>query len=178
LNCPYCGSEILYGDAVFCPKCGKSLAYDGEMKQNSIQIKQNREDSVPVAAMLTIVSAAFMATIGCIGIYQNQVLLSYYGLIMASELRGFLIFGVIDIICAAFALVAGMFMLKRKHLRISILGVVFLLASVLATFITIVQNQYGFTDILLFSEISVIIFSFLSGFLIFTSKAEFIQAND
>lgn len=177
MNCPYCGSEILYGDAVVCPKCEKSLAYEGEIKQNSIQMQQKRADSVPVAAMLTIVSAAFMASIGCIGIYQNQVLLSYYGSIMASELLGFLIFGVIDIICAAFALLAGMFMLKRKHLRISILGVVFLIASVLATFITIVQNQYGFTDILLFSEVSVIIFSFLSGFLIFTSKTEFTLAS-
>jgi len=91
---------------------------------------------------------------------------------MASEFLGFLILGVVDIICVVFALVGGLFMLKRKHFKISILGIVLLFVSVFVTFITIVQYQYGFSDILLFSEVSVFIFSILSGTLIFISTVE------
>lgn len=173
MNCPYCGNEIIYEDATFCPKCGKSLVSEDELQQNSIQMQQKRADLVLVAAMLTIIPATFMASIGYIGVYQYQALVDYYGSSLASEFLGFLIFGVVDILCAVFAVVGGMFMLKRKRLKISILGVVLLLVSVFVTYITIIQYQYGFTDILLFSEVSAFIFSILSGTLIFASKAEF-----
>ena len=175
MNCPHCDNEIVDEDEVFCPKCGKPLAPEGEIKQNSIQMPQKRADSVLVAAMLTIISAVFMAGIGCIGVYQHQVLTNYYG--SAPEFLGFLIFGVIDILFAAFALVGGMFMLKRKHLKISSLGIIFPLASVTVTFITILQYQYGFTDIILFSEISVAIFSLLSLILILKSRTEFTKVK-
>jgi len=173
LNCPYCGNEIIYEDATFCPKCGKSLASEDELQQNSIQMQQKRTDLVLVAAMLTIISAVFIASIGYIGVYQYQALVDYYGSSMASEFLGFLIFGVADIICAVFAVVGATFMLKRKRLKISILGIVLLLVSVVVNYITVIQYQYGFTDILLFSEVSVFIFSILIGTLIFASKAEF-----
>jgi len=173
LNCPYCGNEIIYEDATFCPKCGKSLASEDELQQNSIQMQQKRTDLVLVAAMLTIISAVFIASIGYIGVYQYQALVDYYGSSMASEFLGFLIFGVADIICAVFAVVGATFMLKRKRLKISILGIVLLLVSVVVNYITVIQYQYGFSDILLFSEVSVFIFSILIGTLIFASKAEF-----
>ena len=173
MNCPYCGNEIIYEDATFCPKCGKSLVSEDELQQNSIQMQQKRADLVLAAAMLTIIPATFMASIGYIGVYQYQSLLDYYGSSLASEFLGFLIFGVIDILCAVFAVVGATFMLKRKRFKISILGVVLLLVSVVVTYITVVQYQYGFTDILLFSEVSAFIFSILSGTLIFASKAEF-----
>ena len=173
LNCPYCGNEIVYEDAIFCPKCGKSLAPDGELEQNSVDMPQKRADLVFAASILTIIAATFIASIGYIGVNQYNTLIDYYGSSMASEFLGFLIFGVADILCAVFAVVGGMFMLKRKHLKISILAVISLLVSVFVNYITIVQYQYGFTDIMLFSEVSVFIFSILSGILIFTSKAEF-----
>jgi len=173
LNCPYCGNEIIYEDATFCPKCGKSLVSEDELQQNSIQMQQKRTDLVLVAAMLTIISAVFIASIGYIGVYQYKALLDYYGSSMASEFLGFLIFGVVDIPCAVFAVVGATFMLKRKRLKISILGVVLLLVSVFVNYITVIQYQYGFSDILLFSEVSVFIFSILIGTLIFASKAEF-----
>ena len=56
---------------------------------------------------------------------------------------------------------------------LSLLGVIFLLASVFITYITIIQYQYSFVDILLFSEVSVFILSILSGGLIITAKNEF-----
>ena len=173
MNCPYCDNEIVYEDATFCPKCGKSLAPEDEPQQNSTYMQQKRTDLVLVAAMLTIIAAAFIASIGYIGVYQYNTLIDYYGSSMASEFLGFFIFGVADIIGAVFALVGGMFMLKRKRLKISFLGVISLLVSVFVTYITITQYQYGFTDILMFSEVSVFILSILSGTVLFTSKPEF-----
>lgn len=114
-----------------------------------------------------------MASIGYTGLYQYQALLGVYGSIIASDLLGFLIFGIIDLLCAVFAIAGALFMLKRKHLKISILGVIFLLASVFITYITIIQYQYSFVDILLFSEVSVFILSILSGALIISAKNEF-----
>lgn len=172
LNCPYCDNEIIEKDASFCPTYGKSLSSE-ETKQGSIDVVQKPADLLLAAALLTIVSAAFMASIGYTGIYQYQALIDVYGSTLASEFFGFLIFGFIDLFCAAFAVGGGIFMLKRKQLKISILGVVFLLASVFVTYITIIQYQYSFVDILLFSEVSVFILSIVSGALIFSSKAEF-----
>lgn len=166
MNCPNCGKEILYEDATFCPKCGKSLAPEDE-------IQQKRTDLVLVAAMLTIISAAFVASLGYIGIYQYTTLFSYYGSAMASELLGFLIFGVDGIIVSAFALAGGIFMLKRKSFILSMLGAIFPLVSVFVTYISVQHYNYGFTDIVLFTEISAAIFSIMSILLIFTSKAEF-----
>ena len=168
-----------YPFQIICPKCGKSLTSEDEPEQNSMIMSQKQTDLVPVAAVLTIISAVFMAGIGYIGVYQHQSLLDlisspeYFGPILISDLFGFLFFGVIDIICAGFALVGGVFILKRKHLKISVLGVIFLVAAVLLTRITVMQYPYGFTDIMLFSEASVLILSILSGALISNSKAEF-----
>ena len=173
MNCPYCDNELVDEDAPLCPKCGKSLTSEDEPQQNAMIMPQKRTDLVPVAAVLTIIAATFMASIGYIGVYQNLALIDYYGATMASEFLGFLIFGVFDILCAGFALFAGMFMLKRKRLKISILGVILLLTSVLVTYIINIQYEYGFSDILLFSEVSVFIMAILSGALISTSKAEF-----
>ena len=166
MNCPNCGKEILYEDATFCPKCGESLAPEDE-------IQQKRTDLVLAAAILSIISAAFIASLGYIGIYQYNTLLSYYGSSMASEFLGFLIFGVDGIIVSAFALAGGIFMLKRKWFIFSMLGAIFPLVSVFVTYISVQHYNYGFTDIVLFTEISAAIFSIMSILLIFTSKAEF-----
>ena len=174
MNCPHSDNELIDEDATICPKCGKSLTLEDEPhKENSEIIQQKRTDMVIVAAILTIIPATFMASIGYIGVYQYQALVEYYGSEVVSEVIGFLIFGVVDIICAAFALVGGVLMLKRKHLIISILGVVVLLFSVVSTYIIITQYNFAFTDVLLFAEISAFILSVISGLLIITSKAEF-----
>lgn len=173
MNCPNCGKEIIYEDATFCPKCGESLAPEDETQQDTIEIPQKRTDLVLAAAILSIISAAFVASLGYIGIYQYTTLLSYYGSSMASEFLGFLIFGVDGIIVSAFALAGGIFMLKRKWFIFSMLGAIFPLVSVFVTYISIQHYNYGFTDIVLFTEISAAILSIMSILLIFTSKAEF-----
>ena len=133
-------------------------------------MQQKRTDLVPAAAILTIISAAFSCGLGYIALYQYISLVSYYG---HSPLQGFLIFGVIGVIATAFALAGGIFMLKRKRIKVSMLGVILLLVSVFATYITIQQYQYGFSEIILLSEISIIMFSILSAIFVFTSKDEF-----
>jgi cation transport ATPase len=163
LNCPNCGKEILDEDASFCPRCGEPLEAEDE-------IQQKQTDLVLAAAILSIIAAAFSSGLGYIAIYQYVSLLSYYG---HSLLQGFLILGVFDIVAAAFALAGGIFMLKRRHIKVSILGVILIVVSVFVTYVTIQHYQYGFMDILLFSEISILIFSILSGVLVFTSKDEF-----
>ena len=163
MNCPNCGKEIVDEDTVFCPQCGEPLEAEGEMLQN-------QTDLVLAAALLTIVAATFSSGIAYISIYQYISLLSYYG---HSVLEGFLILGVFGIAAAAFGVAGGVFMLKRKRIKVSMLGVILLVASVFVSYITIQYYQYGFTDILLFSEISIFILSILSGVLVFTSKTEF-----
>lgn len=163
MSCPNCGEEILDEDVSFCPKCGEPL-------EPEYEIQQKRTDLVLAAAMLTIIAAAFSSGLGYISIYQYISLLSYYS---HSLLQGFLFLGIFGIVSSAFGLVGGMVMLKRKYIKVSMLGVILLLVSVLVSYITIQHYQYGFTDILLFSEISIFIFSIVSGVLIFSSKAEF-----
>jgi len=163
LNCPNCGKEILDEDASFCPKCGESLEPIDETKQK-------RTDLVLAAAILSIIAATFSAGLGYISVYQYVTLVSYYG---SSILLGFLILGILGIVASAFGLAGGMFMLKRKRFKVSMLGVILLLVSVVGNYITLQHYQYGFTEIILLSQISIIIFSILSGVLIFTSKTEF-----
>ena len=173
MNCPYCDNEIVHEDATFCPKCGKSLTAEDETQQATIEVPQKRTDLVLAAAILTMVSAAFVAGIGFIGVYQYDTLVSYYGSSMASEFLGFLIFGVVGIIAAAFGLVGGMFMLKRKRFTISMLGAIFPLISVLVTFISVQQYGYSFTDLVLFTEITIAMLSLMSIMLSFPSKTEY-----
>jgi hypothetical protein len=173
LNCPYCNEELVYEDATLCPKCGKSLVSEGNIEQNIFDTQQKRTDFVLGSAILTIVSAAFIASIGYLGTYQYQALIDYYGSSMASEFLGFLIFGILGIISAIIALVGSMFILQRKRFKISILGAIFPLVSVIGTYITIQQYAYGFTDTLLFALPNVLILTIMSILLLFKSKTEF-----
>jgi len=171
LNCPYCDIEILHEDATFCPKCGKSLATEGEIEQSALDVQQKRTDLVLAAAILSIISAAFISSLGYIGIYQYITLLAYYD---SSLILGFLIFGIIGIIASVLALAGGTFMLKRKRFILSTLGFIFPLISVVSTYITILYYNYGFSDIITITfTIITFILSIMSGILILTSKAEF-----
>jgi predicted nucleic acid-binding Zn ribbon protein len=163
LICPNCGKEIADEDPVFCPKCGKSLTTEDEMQQRST-------DLVLAAGILSLISAAFSSGLGYIAIYQYISLLSYYG---NDVLQGFLIMGAFGIVASAFGLAGGIFMLKRKRIKLSMLGIILLVASVIVNYVIIQYYQYGFSDILLFAEISIFILSIWSGALVFTSKAEF-----
>lgn len=173
MNCPHCNQELVYENATFCPKCGKSLISEGEIEPDTLDVQQKQTELGPTAAILTIVSAAFIASIGYLGTYQYQALLDYYGSSMASEFLGFLIFGILGIVSAIIALIGSMFVLQRKRYKISIIFAIIPLISVIGTYITIQQYAYGFTDTLLFALPTVLILSIMSIFLLFKSKTEF-----
>jgi ABC-type branched-subunit amino acid transport system permease subunit len=171
LICPNCGKEIADEDADFCPKCGKSLDPQSEIQKDSIGMQQKSTDLVLAAGILTLISAAFSSGVGYIAIYQYMSLISYYG---HDLLQGFMFMGIFSIVASAFGLVGGLFMLKRKRMKFSMIGVILLVATVFVTYVVVQYYQYGFSDVLLFSEVSTFILSIWSGVLVFSSKAEFI----
>ena len=164
--CPNCGKEITDEDAVFCSKCGKSLIDETEVGE----IQPKSSDLVLAAGIISLISATFSSGLGYIAIYQYMSLLSYYG---NDLLQGFLFMGAFGMVASAFGLIGGMFMLKRRRIKLSMLGIILLVVSVFVNYLIIQYYQYGFSDILLFAEISIFILSIWSGALVFTSKAEF-----
>ncbi|PVX25877.1 MAG: hypothetical protein CW691_03185, partial [Candidatus Bathyarchaeum sp.] len=161
LNCPNCDKEIVDENAEICPNCGEPLTTEEENEEELqvIDTQPKSGDTIVAVAVLTIIAAVIIASLGCVGIYQYPTLIDYYGASYASNFMGFAIFGAIDIICGLAAMVGGIFMLKRRHLKISVLGAVFVLAAVGATYITIVQYEYNFADIVLFSSLAALMFS-------------------
>jgi hypothetical protein len=170
LTCPNCGKEVADEDAVFCPKCGKSLTAEDEMQQDSMVTQQKSTDLVLAAGILSLISASFSSGLGYITIYQYMSLISFYG---QDLLQGFLIMGAFGFVASAFGLVGGLFMLKRKRIKVSMLGIILLVASVFVNYVLVQHYQYGFSDTLLFSEITIFILSVWSGALVFSSKADF-----
>jgi uncharacterized membrane protein len=167
LKCPHCGEEVPYENVKFCPNCGKSLV-----------VKQKiGTDLVLVAAMLTIISAAFSAGLGCLAL-ERYLLWSYTEYVHLTP--GFLVVGLLSILGTVFGIIAGLFMLQRKNVNFSMLGVILLLISAFGNFITLYiyrfqySEQYVFMEIALFCEIVILIFSILSAMFLTKSKAEFI----
>jgi len=164
LKCPHCGEEVPYENVKFCPNCGKSLV-----------VKQKiGTDLVLAAAMLTIISAAFSAGLGCVGfercLYWSSTEYAYLTPI-------FLIVGLLSILGAVFGIIAGLFMLQKKKVNFVMLGVILLLVSAFVDFITLCYSgyiQYGFMEVAMFCEITIIILSILSAMFLTKTKAEFI----
>jgi len=175
LICPNCGKEILFDNDTVCPNCGKSLASKENNISESVQVQQKQPDLVFAAAILTIISATFIASIGYIGLYQYASLADYFGASMPSDFQGFLIFGAVCVISSVLAMAGGMFMLKRKNFKFSILGIISLIVSVLVTYIVTPSYSYSFDvkAILLFSEVTVFVFSIVSGLFVSSSNSEF-----
>ena len=164
MKCPHCGEEVPIEDVSFCPKCGKPL-----------DLEQKPTELVLAAALLTIISAAFSAGLGYLAFDRYLLWIPYPQ--YANQIPGFLVVGILSIVAAVFGIVAGRFMLKRKNVNFSMLGVIVLLISAFGDYITIYYygyvQQFGFSEIALFCEITIIIFSILSGIFIAASKAEF-----
>jgi hypothetical protein len=165
LKCPHCGEEIPE-DVKFCPNCGKSL----EVKE------KGSTDLVLAAAMLTIISAAFSAGLGYLAFDRYISFVFDYSF---SIVLGFLTVGILSIVASAFGIIAGIFMLNKKYVNVSMLGVILLLVSAFGNYITLYyyrlqySQQYGFMEIALFCEITVLIFSILSAMFVAVSKSEF-----
>ena len=181
MDCPHCNSELVYEDATFCPKCGESLTVEeDETQQEVVETQQKQTELLLVAAVLTMISATFVASIGYLGVYQYFAAIDYYvnqyGLAAsaASEFAiGFLIFGADGLIAAAFALTGAVFMLKRKWFVFSLVGTIFPLVSVLVTFLCIQHYNYGLTEILVFAEVAIAMLSVISILMIFLSRKNY-----
>ncbi len=177
LICPNCGKEVIDNENVICPDCGKPLVQtEVDHSSTSLQMQPKQPDLVFGAAILTLISATFVASVGYLGLYQYASLIDYFGSTMLpSDLEGFLIFGVVCLVVSVVAMASGMFMLKRNNFKFSILGLVALIISVFVTYIFTPSYSYSFDvkAILLFSEVTVFIFSIISGLFISSSNTEF-----
>lgn len=167
MKCPHCGEEVPYENVKFCPNCGKSLV-----------VKQKiGTDLVLVAAILTIISAAFSAGLGYIAFDRYLVYAFAAEAYSFAAIAGFLVVGILGIVGAVFGIIAGRFMLKRENVNFSMLGVILLLVSSFGNYITLSfygYVQYGFMEVAMFCEITILVFSILSAMFLTKTKAEFI----
>lgn len=164
LNCVKCGKEIVDENSSFCAYCG-----------NPFDSKKDKTELLVGAAILLIIAATFTAVIGVIGLVNYQATMAYINQVGgdASIYLGFLIFGIINLIAFIPGLMGGLFVLFKKRQKFSLISAIIVLSSALATILVIEYYAYGYADSVLFSQISIIVFSFLSIFLIKKSKTEF-----
>jgi hypothetical protein len=127
------------------------------------------------AGILATIAGTFSGGVGTIGIVTYHSSVSYYASLGydISTYMGFLLLGVFALISSVFGVAGGMLALTRKRFKFSVLGILLVLASALFTFIVIEQYQYGYTDIIMLSEISIAVFSLASAILVVKSKNEF-----
>lgn len=170
MSCPKCSKEIIDEDSTICPNCGVSLTSDVDEIQNTIEIQTKNTDLVLVASIFTIIAAAFAASLGVIGVYQYTAYIDYYGF---EVVGGFLIWAIIGFSVSTLAITGGIFMLKRKYFKISMMGVAFLLVSVVINYVILQHYAYGFSDSIMMAETAVVILSVLSGLFVASSKTEF-----
>ena len=176
LNCVECGKEIVDETSSFCAYCG-----------NPFDSKKNKSEFLGIATILLIIASTFAATLGIIGLlnYQTNVAayttnIDYYLSIGVGEAEymatflGFLLFGIINVIAFIPGMIGGFLSLLKKRFRFSLISSIIVLCSSLATFIIIWYYGYGYADIVLMSEIPMLVFSFLSIFLINKSKKDFV----
>ena len=164
MNCAKCGKEIRDEESSFCAYCGNP--FDPKMKS---------ADLATGAGILATIAATFSGAIGTIGIVTYQSSVAYYTSLGydTSTYIGFLLLGVFALISSVFGVAGGMLALTRKRFNFSVLGILLVLASALFTFIVIERYQYGYTDVIMLSEISIVVFSLASAILVFKSKTEF-----
>ena len=175
--CPNCGKEVVDDENAVCPECGKPVAtVENDNNLNSAPAQQKQPDLIFAAAILTLISAALIASVGYIGLYQYTSLVDYFGsTTMPSDFQGFLIFGVVNIVGSIGALAGGMFMLKRNKFKLSMLGIVSLIISVFITYAFTPAYSYSFDvkAILMFTEVTVFMCAIISGLFVSNSNSEF-----
>jgi hypothetical protein len=164
LKCAKCGKEILDEESSFCAYCG--TPFDSKVKSS---------DLATGAGILATIAATFSGAIGTIGIVNYQSSVPYYASLGydTSTYIGFLFFGVFALISSVFGVAGGILALTRKRFKFSVLGILLVLASALFTFIVIERYQFGYTDVIILSEISIVVFSLASAILVIKSKNEF-----
>lgn len=164
MKCAKCGKEILDEESGFCAYCG--IPFDSKLKSSDLTIG---------AGVLAIIAAAFSMAVGAIGLVNYTSYINYYASYGydASTFIGFLVFGVFAFISSPFGFAGGILSLTRKRFKISVLGMLVMLASALFTLIAVWHYQYNFSEGILLSGISIAAFSIASAVFVFKSKTEF-----
>jgi hypothetical protein len=164
MNCAKCGKEILDKESSFCAYCG--TPFDSKPKST---------DLVTGAGILAIIAAVFSIAVGAIGVVSYQTYVDYYTSYGydTSSFIGFVYLGIFSFISAVFGGAGGMLVLARKRFKVSVVGILVMLASAVFTFITVWQYDFGFTDSILLSGISVGALSIASAVFAIKSKSEF-----
>jgi len=164
LSCPKCGKKVLDEESYFCAYCG--IPFDSKHKGSNLANE---------AGILAIIAATFSGALGTIAFIHYQSYITYYASYGAdaSNAPGFLLFGAFALISSIFGVAGGILALARKRFKFSVLGTLLMLASAILTFIVVWQYQYGFTDTVLLSGISIGAFSLASAVLVAKSKTEF-----
>ncbi|MDG6222979.1 MAG: hypothetical protein IAX21_01120 [Candidatus Bathyarchaeota archaeon] len=175
--CPNCGKDVIIDENEVCPDCSKFVLTENDEKQsNSVQLQHKQPDLVFAAAILTLISAAFIASVGYVGLYQYASLVDYFGsTVLPSDLQGFLVFGAVSIICSICAMASGMFMLKKTNFKFSMIGILSLILAVFVIYVFTPSYSYSFDvrSILMFAEVTVFLFAIISGLFVSSSNTEF-----
>ena len=164
LKCAKCGKEILDEESSFCAYCG--IPFDSGLKSS---------DLTTGAGVLAIIAAAFSIAVGAIGVVNYLSYIDIYASYGydASTFIGFLVFGVFAFISSIFGVAGGILALTKKRFKLSVLGILVMLASALFTLIAVWYYQYGFSEGILLSGISIAAFSIASAVFVFKSKTKF-----
>ena len=99
-----------------------------------------------------------------IGLTEADFLASYLG---------FLFFGILNVATFVPGFIGGTSTLFKKSYKLSLISAIIVFCASVVSFIIIWFYGYGYSDIVLFSEIPILVFSILSIFLVIKSKQEF-----
>lgn len=168
MNCTKCGKEIQDKKSSFCAYCG--VPFDSQPKK----------ELTVAAGILAIIAAAFSAAVGTIGVVYHQSYIDYYTSYGAdtSGSIGFLLFATYAFIASAFGFASGMLTLTKKRFKLSVAGSIIMLASALFTLIVVRQFEYGFTEGILLSGVSIGAFSIISAVFTIKSKTDFAENSE
>jgi hypothetical protein len=163
LNCTKCGKEILDEESSFCAYCG--IPFDSKPQNTGLATG---------AGLLAIIAAAFSVAIGAIGVVNYLSYVDYYAAYGydASTFIGFLYFGIVALIASAFGFAGSALALSGKRVKISVLGTIVMFASVVFTFVAVWYYDYGFSEGILLSGISIAALSIASAIFLVKSKKE------
>ncbi len=122
-----------------------------------------------------MVAATFSGALGAVAVNAYKSYIDYYSMYGSdtSNALGFLLFGTFALVSAAFGITSGVLTLTGKRFKFSVLGTLLMLASALFTFVIVWRYQYGFTDLMLFSAITIGALSLASTAFVIKAKTEF-----
>ena len=165
VSCAKCGKEILDKESSFCAYCG--TRFDS---------KPLGSDLTTGAGILAIIAATFSIVVGVLGITYYQSYLAYYTAysLDSSGSIGFLFFLSFAFVSSGFGFAGGTLALAKKRFKLSVIGIILMLASALFTFIALWRYQLGYPEGILLSGIPIGAFSLISALFVLRSKFEFI----